>query len=237
MLPNGLRLIVKSDHISPTITVVGEVKNNADLQTPKGQEGVSDVLDGLYSYGTQTLDRLAFQKALDDIAANETAGYDFSVQVLKENFSRGVELLADNELHPALPAEAFAVVKDQTTPVCCGQPEEPGYRTSRALDLALLPAVIRVLREVTPATLGRVTLADVKQFHATTMRPDLTTIVVIGDVTPDEAKAVIRSGLATGRPQAPSRRPRCARFRVNKASAANVPDPQAVQDWSCWRSS
>ena len=85
-LPNGLRLIVKSDHTSPTITVVGEVKNNADLQTPKGQEGVSDVLDGLYSYGTQTLDRLAFQKALDDIAANETAGYDFSVQVLKETF-------------------------------------------------------------------------------------------------------------------------------------------------------
>ena len=140
MLPNGLRLIVKSDHTSPTITVVGEVKNNADLQTPKGQEGVSDVLDGLYSYGTQTLDRLAFQKALDDIAANETAGYNFSVQVLKENFSRGVELLADNELHPALPAEAFAVVKDQTTQFVAGNLKSPGYRTSRALDLALLPA-------------------------------------------------------------------------------------------------
>jgi len=201
MLPNGLRLIVKSDHTSPTITVVGEVKNNADLQTPKGQEGVSDVLDGLYSYGTQTLDRLAFQKALDDIAANESAGYSFSVQVLKENFSRGVELLADNELHPALPAEAFAVVKDQTTQFVSGNLKSPGYRTSRALDLALLPAGDPDLREATPATLGTVTLADVKQYHATTMRPDLTTIVVIGDVTP-----------------------------VNKSSAANVPDPQAVQD-------
>ena len=46
------------------------------------------ILDGLFSYGTQTLDRLAFQKALDDIAANENAGYRFSLDVLKEHFSR-----------------------------------------------------------------------------------------------------------------------------------------------------
>jgi zinc protease len=229
-LPNGLRLIVKSDHTSPTVTVVGTVKNNADLQTPKGQEGVSDVLDGLYSYGTETLDRLAFQKALDDIAANESAGFDFSVQVLKENFSRGVELLADNELHPALPAEAFTVVKDQTTQYVAGNLKSPGYRTSRALDLALLPLGDPVLREVTPATLGNVTLGDVKQFHAATMRPDLTTIVVIGDVSPDEAKTVIGKWFGGWKADGPKPETTLPPVPVNKASAANVPDPQAVQD-------
>ena len=229
-LPNGLRLIVKTDHTSPTVTVVGTVKNNSDLQTPKGQEGVSDVLDGLYSYGTQTLDRLAFQKALDDIAANETAGFDFSVQVLKENFSRGVELLADNELHPALPAEAFSVVKDQTTQFVAGNLKSPGYRTSRALDLALLPANDPVLREATPATLGTVTLADVKQYHAATMRPDLTTIVVIGDTTPEEAKAVITKWFGDWKSDGSKPETTLPAIPVNKASAANVPDPQAVQD-------
>ncbi len=78
----------------------------SDLETPPGEEGVGQILDGLFSYGTKTLDRLAFQKALDDIAANESAGFSFAVDVLKEHFSRGVELLADNELHPALPAKA-----------------------------------------------------------------------------------------------------------------------------------
>ncbi len=229
-LPNGLRLIVKTDHTSPTVTVVGTVKNNSDLQTPKGQEGVSDVLDGLYSYGTQTLDRLAFQKALDDIAANETAGFDFSVQVLKENFSRAVELLADNELHPALPAEAFSVVKDQTTQFVAGNLKSPGYRTSRALDIALLPANDPVLREATPATLGTVTLADVKQYHAATMRPDLTTIVVIGDTTPEEAKAVITKWFGEWKSDGPKPETTLPAIPVNKASAENVPDPQAVQD-------
>ena len=238
-LPNGLRLIVKTDHTSPTVTVVGTVKNNADLQTPKGKEGVSDVLDGLYSYGTQTLDRLAFQKALDDIAANETAGFDFSVQVLKDNFSRGVELLADNELHPALPAEAFTVVKDQTTQFVAGNLKSPGYRTSRALDIALLPPNDPVLREVTPATLGTVTLDDVKQYHAATVRPDLTTIVVIGDTTPDEAKAVITKwfGDLEGRgPQAghdTRRNPRKQGFggqRTRSASGAGLRDPGAAAE-------
>jgi zinc protease len=229
-LPNGLRLIVKTDHTSPTVTVVGSVKNNADLQTPKGQEGVSEVLDGLYSYGTTTLDRLAFQKALDDIAANESAGFDFSVAVLKDNFSRAVQLLADNELHPALPAEAFAVVKDQTTQYVAGNIKSPGYRTSRALDLALLPAGDPVLREVTPATLGTVTLDDVKKYHATTMRPDLTTIVVIGDVSPEEAKAVITKWFGDWKADGPKPETTLAAIPVNKASAATVPDPQAVQD-------
>jgi zinc protease len=229
-LPNGLRLIVKTDHTSPTVTVVGTVKNNSDLQTPKGKEGVSDVLDGLYSYGTQTLDRLAFQKALDDIAANETAGYEFSVQVLKDNFSRGVELLADNELHPALPAEAFSVVKDQTTQFVAGNMKSPGYRTSRALDIALLPPNDPVLREATPASLSTVTLDDVKQFHAATVRPDLTTIVVIGDTTPEEAKAVITKWFGGWKADGPKPETTLPAIPVNKASAANVPDPQAVQD-------
>ena len=39
--------------------------------------------------------------------------------------------------------------------------------------------------------MGKITLDNVKKFYGATFRPDLTTIVVIGDVTPEEAKAVI----------------------------------------------
>ncbi len=229
-LPNGLRLIVKTDHASPTISVFGAVKHNSDLQTPPRQEGVSDVLGDLFSYGTQTLDRLAFQKALDDIAASEDAGYGFSLKVLKANFSRGVQLLADNELHPALPAPAFSVVKQQTTRFVAGNLISPGYRTSRALDLGLLPAGDPELREVTPATVGNVTLDQVKQYHADTIRPDLTTIVVIGDATPEEAKAVIEKWFGDWKAVGPKPNTTLPPVPINKPSATNVPDPQAVQD-------
>ena len=229
-LPNGIRLIVRTDKTSPTITVIGAVKHNADLQTPPGMEGVSDLLDGLYSYGTQSMDRLQYQKALDDIAANESAGDRFSLTVLKENFSRGVQLLADNELHPALPTEAFQVTQQQTAQFTAGNLQSPGYRTTRALDLGLLPANDPVLREATPATVSKVTLADVKRYHDATIRPDLTTIVVIGDVTPEEAKTVIGKWFGEWKATGPKPETTLPAVPVNKATAQSVTDTEQVQD-------
>jgi len=229
-LPNGFRLIVKKDSTSSTISVIGEVKHESDLETPDGQEGVGDLVDGLFSYGRKTLDRLAYQKALDDIAANETAGFNFSVAVLKENFSRGVQLLADNELHPALPADAFAVVQKQTEEFVAGNMHSPGYQTSRALDLALLPAGDPVLRQVTPATVAGITLDSVKQFYASTFRPDLTTIVVIGDVSADDAKQVIEKWFGDWKATGTAPNSTLPAIPTNKKSATTVADAEAVQD-------
>ena len=229
-LPNGIRLIVRTDKTSPTITVVGAVKHQADLETPPGLEGVSDLLDDLYSYGTQSLDRLQFQKALDDIAANESAGDRFTLTVLKENFSRGVELLADNELHPALPKDAFDVTQQQITQFTAGNLQSPGYRTTRALDLALLPANDPVLREATPATVSKATLADVKSYHDRTIRPDLTTIVVIGDITPDDARSVIEKWFGDWKATGPKPETTLPTVPVNKAAAQSVVDTEQVQD-------
>ncbi len=230
MLPNGIRLIVRTDHTSPTVTVVGEIKHNAKLQTPQGEDGVSSVLDGLYSYGTTSLDRIAFQKALDDIAANESAGYQFSLSVLKQYFSRGVQLLADNELHPALPPQAFAITKMQTARFVAGNMQSPGYRTGRALSKALLPAGDPELRQTTPETVSKLTLAEVRQYHAETVRPDLTTIVVIGDVTPQDARAVIEKWFGSWKGTGPKPQTTLPPVPLNKTSATVVPDAERVQD-------
>ena len=107
-------MIVQTETLSSTVTVVGSIKHESDLQTAPGKDGAGDVLAELFSYGTVTRDRLAFQEALDDIAASETGGANFNLKVLKQYFEKGVELLADNELHPALPPDAFKIVRDQS---------------------------------------------------------------------------------------------------------------------------
>ncbi|HZL26517.1 MAG TPA: pitrilysin family protein [Acidobacteriaceae bacterium] len=229
-LPNGIRLIVKTDTTSKTVSVVGSVKHNPDLETGPGKEGVSEVLEGLFSYGTQTLDRLAFQKALDDISASENAGYNFGLRVLRDDFPRGMELLADNELHPALPAQAFAVVKQQTSQFVAGSLVSPGYRTQKALEVGLLPVGDPELRETTPATLAKVELDDVKQYYAATVRPDLTTIVVIGDITPAEARVQVEKWFGDWKATGPKPDTDLKAIVPNKASAADVADSTAVQD-------
>ena len=106
VLPNGLRLIVQPETISDTVTVYGGVKNRPELQVPAGKEGADQILDELFAYGSTKLDRIAFQEALDEIGATAQVGNHFSLEALPDVFARGVELLADNLLHPALPEAA-----------------------------------------------------------------------------------------------------------------------------------
>jgi zinc protease len=229
-LPNGLRLIVKTDKTSPTVSVFGNILHDEDLEAAPGKEGVENVLDELFSYGTKTLDRLAFQKALDDIAAGEQPGMEFSLRVLQHDFSRGVQLLADNELNPALPSEAFEIVKPQTAQYVAGSLKSPGYRAHRALEQALLPTADPALRETTAATVSSLTLDDVKAYYAKTVRPDLTTIVVIGDVTPEEAKAVIEKWFGDWKSSGEKPPVTLPTVPLNNASAVQVPDPSQIQD-------
>jgi zinc protease len=116
VLPNGLRLIVQPEHVSRTVSVFGRIREVARIQEPPGKEGISALMHGLFRDGTRSLDRLAFRKALDDIAAVEGAGPSFLLKVLSPAFERGMQLLADNVLRPAFPASAFAMARAQPPP-------------------------------------------------------------------------------------------------------------------------
>jgi len=229
-LPNGIRLIVQPETASDTVTVIGEIRHDDTLQTPRGKDGVSGVLAGLFSYGTATLDRLAYQKALDDIAAQESAGTSFSLHVLKANFDRGVELLADNELHPAFPADAFAIVRKQNADETAGELRSPSYLVNTELARALLPPGDPQLRRPTPQSIAALSLEDAKGYHAAVYRPDMTTIVVSGNVSPDDARTTIEKYFGSWSAAGPQPRIDLPAVPANKRAAVNVPDASRVQD-------
>ncbi len=229
-LANGIRLIVLPEKVSPTVTLVGEVRNEQDLETPPGEDGIGDVLDGLFDYGTVAQDRISFHKALDDIAASETAGHFFSLRVLKEYFGKGVQLLAANELTPRLPEDALDIVRKENAEFTAGELQSPSYHAQRALEKALLPANDPALREATPKTISSVTLDQVKAYFHKVFRPDLTVMVVIGDVTPEEARKAIEGSFGAWKAEGPKPDITLAAVPPNKPGAFTVPDPTSVQD-------
>jgi zinc protease len=229
-LSNGIKLIIQPESISSTVSVYGEVKNNSDLETPEGKDGVADVLSQLFSYGTTTYNRLAFQKELDDIGANENAGTSFSLQVLTDHFDRGVQLLADNLLHPALPEQAFKVVRMQTAKEVAGELESPDYFKNKALWGALLPEGDPQLRHSTPGSIDSLSMQDIKDYYSKVFRPDLTVIVVTGKVNPDSAKSVIEKYFAEWSVQGEKPTTEYSSVPDNKPTTINVPDKSRVQD-------
>jgi len=229
-LPNGLTLIVQSADVSDTVSVFGSIRNRPEVEAPEGQQGIGQLLEPLLSYGSESLDRLAFQGALDSIGAEEQAGTAFSVEVLAQDFDRGVALLADNQLHPALPAAALGIVSNQLAQVVAARNRSPGYLTQRSLRSALFPADDPSLREATPEIVRALTLEDVRAYYHKVFRPDLATIVVVGHVSAEQARSTIEKyfgGWSAGGPKPGTDLPKVP---ANKPSTVSVPDASRVQD-------
>ena len=190
-LSNGLTLTVRPERNSPTVVVNGYIENSPQLYEPRGKDGVSEIAQALLPWGTTTYARTAYDAQLDAIAASVDLGSSFSAQVQAKNFDRAVQLLADGMLHPAFPAQAFALVQNNSARTLAAAANEPRTLAGIARREALYPPGDPRRRRATAATVGAVTLDDVKNWYHFAYRPDLTTIAIVGDVSPQQAKASI----------------------------------------------
>ena len=230
VLPNGVRLIVQPEHVGHTISVYGRVRLITDTEQPAGQEGVAALTNALFGFGTTTLDRLAFRKSVDDIAAVVGAGQNFSLKVLTPQFESGMKLLAANELQPAFPADAFTVSRRQLARSLAGRLQSPDYLFQHALNRAVVPEGDPTLRQATPQTVMALTLQDVKAFYKAAYRPDLATIIVVGDVTPAEARRVVTENFGGWHAEGPTPQIDLGPIGANKPSNTHVADPSSLQD-------
>jgi zinc protease len=229
-LANGLTLIVQTEDVSNTVSVYGHIRSQPGLEEPQGEEGVSDLLDRMFMFGSSDLHRLQFQQALDAIGASEQAGADFNLQVLPENLDRGVQLLAGNELDPYLPANAMAVMRDQLAQSVAARNQSPGFLTRHSLRQALFPATDPSLRFATPASIHALTPDEVQAYYHTTFRPDLTTIVVIGKVAPQQVRSVIEKYFGSWKAAGPTPPTDLPQVPSNLPGVVAVPDSSRVQD-------
>ena len=230
-LPNGITLIVQPETISDSVFVFGSVKNAPTLQEPVGKDGVARVLEGMYAYGTQTLDHGAFQRAQDAIDTSIDGGFGFGVQTTSKNFDRAMTLLGANELTPRLDQATLDITRRRTIDNL--QTELNSSHTIARIEAAnkLLPFNDPELRQPTVAGVQAISLDDVKAYYAKTMRPDVTTIVVIGNVTVPQATAAVNrvfgAWKATGTPPALDLPP----VPLNQAGNVHIPLPNVAQDY------
>ena len=190
-LPNGLRLRVRQESAAPVVVLSGVIRNDPQLYDPPGKDGVAMMVDELLPWGTTTYDRKGYQEQLDAAAADVTLGTSFGLEVQSLDFDRGVQLLADGMLHPRFDPSSFAVVKSQTLESVNATNALPSEKADLAQRLALYPKGDPRRRDVDGTTVGAIQLADVRKYYDFAYRPDLTEIAVVGDVTPDEAQAVV----------------------------------------------
>jgi zinc protease len=229
-LPNGLTLIVQPEDVSDTVSIYGHIRNRPEVQAPAGEQGIAQLLDAMLPYGTEKLDRVAFEQALDTIGARENTGTDFSIETLSADFERAAELLAANELQPALPAEALAALRPQFSQLVAARNHSPAHLAQQGLRRALFPASDPSLQEASRQSVASIKLDDVRNYRRSTFRPDLTTIVVIGKVTAQQARSAIARYFGSWTATGPAPRIDLPAVPANRPSLLAVPDDSRVQD-------
>src|SRR6185437_15704510 len=104
---------------------------------------------------------------------------------------------------PHFLADALEIVKNQVARVVAAQQRSPAYLMQRSLREALFPKTDPSLRDATPETVRSLSLDDIISYYRQTFRPDLATIVVIGNVTPERARAAVEKYFGAWKAEGP----------------------------------
>jgi zinc protease len=190
-LPNGLRLVVERVGLAPIVVMRGSVKNNQTLYAPADKQGVADMTSSLMGWGSTTLDRRAFAAATQAIPAGVFAGSQFGLQARARDFDAALRLLAQEMLHPALPAAGFLTMQSTFAQQLAAGQVRAQWQSELAIDAALYPAGDPVALHATAPSIRNLTLGDVQHWYATAFRPDLTAIAVVSDLDPSYVHAEI----------------------------------------------
>jgi zinc protease len=94
----------------------------------------------------------------------------------------------------------------------------------------LFPANDPSLRDATPETVAAISLTDVRSYYTAVFRPDMTTIVVIGQVTAKRARTAVERYFGAWRAAGAKPETDLPAVPPNKPSQSRVPDASSVQD-------
>ncbi|MGA2655536.1 MAG: pitrilysin family protein [Gammaproteobacteria bacterium] len=196
-LDNGLTLIVRPDHRAPIATMQVWYKVGSAYET-NGRTGLSHFLEHMMFKGTKNNPGKTFNDTIYSLGGqlNAFAYFDYTGywQTLPAKYLEAVFVLeADRMQHLIVDDETIfekekQVILEERRLRVDDQPISLAYE--RYLATAFDSSPYRILPIGWQADIAATTLADVKNWYDTWYAPNNATVVVIGDVNPDEVYAL-----------------------------------------------
>jgi zinc protease len=195
-LPNGLRVLVKRQGQLPLVNVQAFVLGGALVDTP-ATAGRSALLAEMLDKGTAGRSARQIAEAFDSIGGQLSfhAGRNTiygSTSVLREDFPQALALFAECFLRPAFPAEEFQRVKQLTLGAIARRADNP-HQEAFELFYDNLPAgsPYHLLDGGKKETVERLSVEELKAYHAKHFNPANMIVTVFGDVAPAEARKLV----------------------------------------------
>lgn len=201
-LPNGIQLRVVEQHELPlvqlTLTVSGG--SRLDAQTP----GIATFMAGMLDEGAGTRDALALQSELAYLGASLSTSADWdrltvSLKVPVRTLPAALALMSDVVMKPTFRAEEVRRQRDLRLTGLLQARDQPNVLAGLAFNQAVYPADHPYARNATgdSVTVASYDSALVRRFYEGAMRPDRTSLFIVGDISEAQAKTLLTRHLGS----------------------------------------
>ncbi len=196
VLDNGLKVIVREDHRAPVVVSQLWYKVGSSYESP-GQTGLSHALEHMMFKGSRKLEAGEASRILRELGAEENAftsdDYTAYYQVLaRDRLAVAFELEADRLAHLTLPADEFAreieVIKEERRLRTDDKPSALAFERFKAMAYPASGYHTPTIGWM--ADLKRMSIEELRAWYQTWYAPNNATLVVVGDVTPDEVRSL-----------------------------------------------
>ena len=197
-LPNGLKVLVKSDHRAPVVVCMLWYRVGSMDET-SGTTGVAHVLEHMLFKGTRKVPAGEFSRIISEAGGRDNAftsrDYTGYFQTLhKSQLGLALELEADRMVNAVLSPEEFAkeirVVMEERRWRTDDRPRALVYEQLNAAAFKAHPYRNPVIGWMDD--LQNMTVEDARAFYERWYAPNNATLVIVGDVKPEEVMKLAR---------------------------------------------
>jgi predicted Zn-dependent peptidase len=190
-LDNGLEVIFVEQHEVPELNLQLFV-GGGDAATPADKHGLASIMAELLTKGTAIRSAADIANRIESVGGSvgSNASLEWvtlSTNALSTDTRLAFNLLEDMARHSIFPQNEFEVIKDQTLRFLEQDEVDPDTLANRQFG-RLAYGGHPYGNYTTQETISGLTQADVVEFYDTYFKPNNALLVVVGDISPEEAR-------------------------------------------------
>lgn len=209
-LSNGMHLVVAPVHRLPIVTVIAVVDAGA-VCDPVGREGLAALVASMLPEGTASMDGEALALRFERLGASFSASADWDVAVASLTVTRphladALALFAETLTAPSFPARELERLKAERLAELLQLRTEPRGLADEMTSHFVYAPESRYARPAGggAAAVEAITARDVGELYTARYRAEGTTIVMAGDVSLDDAAALVEEAFGIWGGSAPA---------------------------------
>ncbi|WP_424963123.1 insulinase family protein [Ekhidna sp.] len=191
-LKNGLKVFIIENHKLPRVSFNLLVDREPLLEEDK--VGYLSIVGQMMMRGTETRTKEQLDEEIDFIGASVFAG---STNVFASGLSKYqekiLELMTDVAFNPTFPDEELEKIRKQTLSGLASAKDDPNAIAGN-LNQAIVYGNDHPYGEIqTEETTNNIAVDDLKNYHATYFKPNISYLAIVGDVDPKQMKKMVKT--------------------------------------------